>query len=74
MQTTSCPSGRTTARFFEAPYRAESVPVRKRTVATLGRAYQAGSQRDSVIRGLQRLFGGTPPEAGAVATVADVRF
>ncbi|VDY06525.1 transposase [Thiomonas sp. Bio17B3] len=55
-------------------YRDESGRVKKRTVATLGRADQAGSQLESVIRGLQRLRGDTPPEAGAVATVADVRF
>ena len=55
-------------------YRDESGRVKKRTVATLGRADQAGGQLESVIRGLQRLRGDTPPDAGAVATVADVRF
>jgi len=48
--------------------------VKKRTVATLGRADQAGDKLESVIRGLQRLRGDAPPDASAVATVADVRF
>ena len=56
-------------------YRDESGRVKKRTVATLGRADQAGGQLESVIRGLQRLRGNTPPEVGAVATtLGDVRF
>lgn len=42
-------------------YRDERGRVKKRTVATLGRADQAGSQLESVIRGLQRLRSDTPP-------------
>jgi len=55
-------------------YRDESGRVKKRTVATLGRADQVGGQLQSVIRGLQRLRGDAPSDAGAVATMADVRF
>ncbi len=45
-------------------YRDESGRVKKRTVATLGRADQAGGQLESVIRGLQRLRGNTPRKLG----------
>jgi transposase len=53
-------------------YRDESGRVKKRTVATLGRADQAGEQLGSVIRGLQRLRGDAPALESAAA--GDVRF